>query len=134
MSPSFTLDFCLQLISSKRVNFSIFVRKLTCSNFSSAINLCVSSLASKTFNLLQRSYFLYVTLPNSVSFHFFKSNFKAANFLASIKLGVSLEQIGCPPHLHFVDKIFHPQSHIFKTERNSTSLLTPTLQQNRKMV
>ena len=90
-SPYFkcnTLDFCLQLISSKRVNFSISIRKLTCSNFSSAGNLWVFSLASKTFNLLQSCCFLYVTLPNSVSFHLFRSNFKAANFLASMKLGV----------------------------------------------
>ena len=41
-SPSFkcnTLDFCLQLISSISVNFSISVWRLDCSNFSSAVNL-----------------------------------------------------------------------------------------------
>jgi len=124
-SPSLkwsTLDFYLQLIYSKRVSFSISVRRLTCSIFSSAVKGWFSSLTSKSFNLFQSCCFLKVTLPNSTSFHFFRSNFKVANFLASIKL------IGLPPSFHFINKIFNPQPHIFKMKRCSTSPMTPSPQ------
>ena len=55
-SPSLkwrTLDFYLQLISSNKVNFSIYAQRLICSSFSLAIKVCISPLASNAFSLLQ---------------------------------------------------------------------------------
>ena len=129
-SPSLkwrTLDFCLQLISSNKVNFSISVRRLIYSSFSSAVRACVSPLASNAFNLLQSCHFLKVTLPNPISSHYFRSNFKLSTSSQYIARS-TLEHVRCPPNLHLIHKLLRPQPSIFKPKRNSPSPLTPPLQ------
>lgn len=93
------LDFCLQLNSSSKVNFSISVRRFIYSNFSSTISKWVSPLTSKALSLLHNCCFLIATLPNSVSFHHLRSTFKAKSYqlLSQYITRNSLEQIRCPP-------------------------------------
>jgi hypothetical protein len=90
LSPSLShkiQDFCLQLTSSMRMDLSKALTIYAFFILSSTPNALPSSMTLRTHNSSKRIFFLS-TLPNTSSFHLFRSTFKALSLLAKMKLGV----------------------------------------------
>ena len=107
------LDFCLQHISTIRVTFSSSMRSRSFSKFSSLVRGQLSSNKSSTSRSFHNLCILSSTLPNSSSFHFFKSSLKAFNLLANWKQGKPWKWWDS----HFLHKTLGLQSHILKAKR-----------------
>jgi hypothetical protein len=99
-----SLDFCLQLISSRRINLSNYLKSSSFLNISSSVKGLPSAILSSSWIPSKGSFFCFPTLPNTTSFHFFQIRFQCSQLARQHITRGSLKTIGPSPCIHLIHK------------------------------